>query len=66
VNGFKDAVFKIETLQTSSTRQLTVDLEVDTNKASGWFSGDFVLFGGSPPSALSEALAPPSDLWTHP
>ena len=67
VEGFMGAVSEIGTLQTSGAPlELTVDLEVDTNKASGWFSGDFVLFGGSPPSALSEALAPPSDLWTHP
>jgi hypothetical protein len=42
-------VFEIGTLQTSGALDLTFDLTVDTNKAGGFFSGDFVLFGGSPP-----------------
>jgi hypothetical protein len=60
-------VFKIGTLQKSGTLDLTVDLTIDTNKAGGFFSGDFVFFGGSPSaaSALSDALAPSSGLWTH-
>jgi hypothetical protein len=69
-DGFTDQVFDIATLSGHSTGalDLTVNLTVDTNKASGFFTGDFILFGGSPSaaSALSEALAPPSSAMWRP
>jgi hypothetical protein len=70
-DGFTDKAFDIATLSEHSTGtlDLTADLSVQTNKAGGSFTGDFILFGGSPSAArvLNEALAPPASAmwWPH-